>query len=125
MAQFPQPWPSRFLIDSDANAPTEPAAQAPGGQAAPVLVSFDPDAVVRAIVFHMLDEGLAREVAEESVGRTAAWLRRRGLRPSIRRTAWELMSNHDRLEWLLSESQIVPLMQPDRDVVMLEARDGR
>jgi hypothetical protein len=109
------------VIDAGAGSQSE----GPGAQAAlvPVLLSFEPDAAVRAIVFHMLDEGLAREVAADSVRRTVARLRYRGLRPSIRRTAWELMSNHDRLEWLLSESHIVPLMQPGQDVVTLVADD--
>jgi hypothetical protein len=88
-------------------------------------LNFDPDMVGRAIVFHMIDEGLAREVEAESVKKTVARLRRRGLLPSIRRGRWELMTNHERLEWLLSETLTVPLMRPDDDVVCLETRDDR
>jgi hypothetical protein len=98
---------------------------APAGGAMEWVLHFDPDTVARAIVFHMLDEGLAREVQAESVKRTVARLRRRGLCPAIRRSAWELMTNHDRLEWLLSETLTVPLMQPDGNVVAVETRDDR
>lgn len=35
------------------------------------------------------------------------------------------MTNHERLEWLLSETLTVPLMRPDDDVVTLETSDDR
>jgi hypothetical protein len=89
------------------------------------MFSFEPDAVARAIVFHMLDEGLATSVTEDSVRRMVMRLRRRGMRPAIRRAAWQVMTNHERLEWLLSETLTVPLMRPDDDVVTLESRDDR
>jgi hypothetical protein len=88
-------------------------------------MGFEPELAARAIVFHMLDEGLANEVKIESVRRLVARLRRRGLRPAIRRATWQEMTNHERLEWLLSETLTVPLMRPDDDVVTLESRDGR
>ena len=129
MPQFPQQWKSRFNTEAEraggastgGSAPAENAA----ARAADPVLCFEPDAVVRAIVFHVLDEGLAREVAAHSVRQTVARLRRRGLRPAIRRSAWQLMTNHERLAWLLSESLTVLLMRPDDDVVLLETRDDR
>jgi hypothetical protein len=117
MPQFPKQWPSQSKAGG-----TAPAA---AGGAMEWVLHFEPETVGRAIVFHMLDEGLALEVEEESVKRTVARLRRRGLRPAIRRSAWELMTNHERLEWLLSETLTVPLMRPEDDVVSLETRDDR
>ena len=130
MPQFPQQWQSRPPADRPASESTPSAAapMAPQPAAAPSAVapiSFEPESAARAIVFHRLDEGLAREVTADSVRKTVARLRRRGMRPSIRRSAWRGMSNHERLEWLLSETLTVPLMNPDDDVVSLETRDDR
>ena len=128
MPQFPQQWRSRSRPD-DGGRESAAGASGPGDESnatdAGAIFSFEPDAVARAIVFHMLDEGLAREVADESVRRMVTRLRRRGLRPAIRRTAWQVMTNHERLEWLLSETLTVPLMRPEDDVVTLETRDER
>ena len=128
MPQFPQQWRSRSRPE-DGGRESAAGAPGPGDESeatdARAVFSFEPDAVARAIVFHMLDEGLAREVADESVRRMVTRLRRRGLRPAIRRTAWQVMTNHERLEWLLSETLTVPLMQPEADVVILETRDDK
>ena len=127
MPQFPQQWRSDPRVEGTSErAPGTPATpdQADGGDAG-AHFRFEPDAVARAIVFHMLDEGFAREVAAESVKRMVLRLRRRGLRPAIRRSAWQGMTNHERLEWLLSATLTVPLMKPEDDVVTLEPRDDR
>jgi hypothetical protein len=122
MPQFPRQWQSRPTAE---NAAGVSPGGVPAGGATERVLNFDPDTVGRAIVFHMIDEGLAREVEAESVKKTVARLRRRGLLPSIRRGRWELMTNHERLEWLLSETLTVPLMRTDDDVVCLETRDDR
>jgi hypothetical protein len=125
MPQFPQQWRSRVGGHFNDGRAGAPEAADESRHDAGAVYSFEADAVARAIVFHMLDEGLAREVNAESVKRMVVRLRRRGLRPAIRRSAWQLMTNHERLEWLLSESLTVPLMRPDEDVVTLESRDDR
>jgi hypothetical protein len=128
MPQFPQQWRSRSQTNDGRAAGGSAGANGFDRDAtAPdaAVLSFEPDAVARAIVFHMLDEGLARKVAEESVRRMVLRLRHRRLRPAIRRTAWQVMTNHERLEWLLSETLTVPLMRPDDDMVTLETRDDR
>lgn len=127
MPQYPQQWKSPPKPDGDPGGKGQQVA-VPAGAAADgtdAVLRFEPDTVAGAIVFHMLDEGLAREVTAESVRRTVSRLSRRGLRPAIRRRAWQVMTNHERLEWLLSESLTVPLMRPEDDVVSLEARDER
>ena len=130
MPQIPPQWKSSFQTDDRSSQPNGVPTPAATGAAdaardAVAPITFEPEAVARAIVYHMVDEGLAREVTGDSVRRTVARLRRRGLRPSIRRSAWRGMSNHERLEWLLSESLTVPLMRPESDVVSLETRDDR
>ena len=123
MGQFPNQWQSRSQPGETPAGSGAAAQPGPAGAEADAILIFEPDAVARAIVFHMLDEGLAREVTGESVRRTVSRLRRRGLRLSIRRGAWRVMSNPDRLDWLLLASFTVPLMRPDDDVVSLEGRD--
>jgi hypothetical protein len=86
------------------------------------ILRLSAETVVRGIIFHMLEEGLAREVAADSVEKTLRRMRRRDLRPTVRHTAWLAMTNHDRLEWLLAESRTVPLIHPN-DVVSLDGRD--
>ena len=129
MAQFPTQGQSRFGAEGDRAAKQDVASPAAAGAAAPAVteavLSFEPKTAGRAIVFHLLDEGLAREVTAESVKRMVSRLRRRGLRPAIRRGTWEAMTNHERLGWLLSETRTVPLMQSEGDVVTLETRDDR
>jgi hypothetical protein len=129
MPQFPQQWKSRLNTQGDRVGGASAGGPAPAENAAPrsasAVLYFEPEALARAIVFHILDEGLAREVAADSVRQTIARLRRRGLRPAIRRSAWQMMTNHERLEWLLSESLTVPLMRPDDDVVLLGTKDDR
>ena len=127
MPQFPQQWKSRPDTDAgrgDKAQRVNPTTDGAAAATEPVF-NFDPDAVVRAIVFHVLDEKLAPEVTAESVRRTVSRLRRTNLRPAIRRSAWRAMSNPERLEWLLSESLTVPLLRPDDDAVSLEAREAR
>ena len=109
-----------------AAADGEQAGPGPGTPSTPeaeAVLQFEPDRIVRAIVFHMLDEGLAREIAPDSARNAVARLRRRAVRPSIRRSAWVAMNNHERLEWLLAESRTVPLLRDD-DVVLLGSRDA-
>lgn len=141
MPQPPHPWrfrfggedgnPQGFAVGSGGNrgaaagSPAGPGAAADGASnpESDAVLQFEPDRIVRAIVYHMLDEGLAREIAPDSARNAVARLRRRGVRPSIRRSAWLAMSNHDRLEWLLAESRTVPLLRDD-DVVLLGSRDA-
>ena len=124
MPQFPKQGQSESGTNQGRDDQPDAVMRAPAPAAAPgALLSFDPDAAARAIVFHVIDEGLAREVVGESVRRMVSRLRRCGLRPVIRHSAWRVMTNAGRLEWLLAETSTVPLMRPDDDVVSLEASD--
>ena len=127
MPQFPQQWRSRSDAEDNTGGPKR------------MLVGRGADALRARVMWtrcsastRMRSRGRwcstcstrdRREVAAESVRRMVTRLRRRGLRPAIRRTAWQVMTNHERLEWLLSETLTVPLMRPGDDVVILETRD--
>jgi hypothetical protein len=123
------PHPSRSHPDAEDGRPQgSVVGGAAGSDGAPEtapdhLLRFEPDRIVWGIVYHMLDEGLAREVAPDSMRNALARLRRRGVRLSIRHGAWLAMNNHDRLEWLLAESRTVPLLRED-GAVLLGSRDA-
>jgi len=87
------------------------------------MLRFDPEQVLAGIVFHVIDEGLARGVNTESVAHAIARLHGRAARPAIRRSAWLAMTHHDRLEWLLAESRMIPLVGED-DLVILSPRES-
>lgn len=69
MPQFPLQWRSKAggHFKEGAEAARDGADDAPADAGA--VLAFEPERVARAIVFHMLDEGLASEVTAESVKR--------------------------------------------------------
>jgi hypothetical protein len=73
------------------------------------LISFDPDQILRAICFHLLDDGHARSVAGISVYQMRDRFRRQRMRLMIARRQWEEMKNRERLEWLLAKSKTVTI----------------
>ena len=87
------------------------------------MLTFDPEQVLAGIVFHVIDEGLARGVCAESVAQAVGRLRLRTELPAIRRSAWLAMTHHNRLEWLLAESRTIPLVRED-DIVILSSREN-
>jgi hypothetical protein len=95
---------------------------AAGADATDPVLRFEPEKVVCGIAFHVVDEGLGREVEPESAKRAVARLRRASCRPAIRRSSWLAMTHEDRLDWLLAASRIIPLVRDD-DVVLLSAKE--
>lgn len=85
------------------------------------VLTFDAGSAVRGIVFHLLDEKLARRVPEDAIKRTTDRLSGRDFRPSIARSRWTQMTNPQRLEWLLTETQTTTFAAPN-DTVLLRAR---
>ena len=69
------------------------------------VLRFTPQSAVRAMVFHLLDENLAKSIAPDTIDRTVARLTDRRIAPSIARRRWVKMSNLERLRWILQESQ--------------------
>ena len=109
-------------------APRPPAATpgrgaAPAGAAEP-LVRFDAERALRAITFHLLDERLALSVAPDSFGVMLSRLRRRCLSLAVARTRWAVMTNRQRLEWLLSESGCGFVVTAEQVAVLGHAATG-
>jgi len=86
------------------------AAQRPSGvgrngrrESAPLL--FEPELAVRAIVFHLVDEGIAAQVSDDSIRASVVRLRRTSVRPTVEQSVWSEMTNPQRLEWLMEKTQ--------------------
>ena len=99
------------------------AAQRPSGvgrngsrPSAPI--QFEPELAVRAIVFHLVDEGVAAQVADDSVRAAVARLRRTAVRPSIEQWVWSEMTNPQRLEWLMEKTQTASRLINDETSVL-------
>ena len=71
------------------------------------MISFDPSSIVRAITFHLLDEGKARTINRQSTQAAVEMLSRRMSHLTISAEYWATMNNIQRLEWLLKQSHIV------------------
>lgn len=89
-----------------------------------VMLDFDPVSAVRAIIFHLVDEKLAKSVAPETVRRTTDRLTAKCFHCHIQKSRWSGMTNPQRLNWLLSESLTLPVMA-ENDCAMLRARRSR
>jgi hypothetical protein len=85
------------------------------------LVTFDPTEAVRAIVFHLIDEKLARSVAPDSIRRTVDRLKARSFHAYITKLKWNKLTNPQRLDWLLAESLTLTVMA-EGDCATLRAR---
>ena len=88
------------------------------------VLRFDPVLAVQAIVFHLLDEHLAKGVSPETIRRTMERLATKSISLSIARRRWVTMTNGQRLKWLLSESETTTLIT-ENDFVLLRARRSR
>jgi len=95
---------------------------AAAGAAADVFY-FDPAAVARGIVFHLIDEGIAADVSADSVHRTIERLESTGVRPSVYKGLWAEMSHRERLAWLLAESHTGHAVLFGRTAVLTAAQN--
>ena len=85
---------------------------------APAMLRFEPELAVRAIAFHLADEGISGEVVADSAQATVIRLRRAGLRPTVARTLWSRMTNPQRLEWLLEQTATAARLIDDETSVL-------
>jgi hypothetical protein len=99
-----------------------PADQPDQAGAAPAVFQFDPKSLVRAIAFHLVDEGIAADVSGDSVRRTIERLASRKISPSIQRGQWATMSNRQRMDWLLSESKTAMSVVFGKTAVLTQAK---
>ena len=93
-----------------------------GNQSTTTLIHFEPELAVRAIVFHLADEGISPQVAEESVRSTVVRLRRGSVRPTVEQWMWAEMSHAQRLEWLLEKTQTSSRLISDEVSVLEPAK---
>ena len=82
-------------------------------------IQFEPELAVQAIVFHLLDEGIAAQVADDSVRAAVVRLRRAAVRPTVEQWVWSEMTNPQRLEWLMDKTQTASRLVSD-EVSVLE-----
>ena len=111
---------------SAARRPTESPRSGNSGEPArnpAALIRFDPDLAVRAIAFHLADEGISPRVDEPSARATAVRLRRSGLAISVEQWLWSEMTNPQRLEWLLQQTRTASRLISDELSVLEPARD--
>jgi hypothetical protein len=86
----------------------------------PGIVLFGAEQAVAAIVYHLIDEGAATAVTEESQARTVGRLRLSPRTLSIHRDFWATMTNAQRLQWLLDESRTTAAFCSDGAAILLE-----
>jgi len=86
------------------------------------MLSFDACGVVRAITFHLLDEGKARAVNLKSSQAAIHKLAGRMSCLRISAAQWAAMNNVQRLQWLLKQSHIVVKSAPSRPAMLAVRR---
>lgn len=91
-------------------------------QAASDMLSFDAFSIVRAITFHLVDEGKARAVDLKSSQAAIHKLSQRMSCVTISAAHWGVMDNVQRLQWLLKQSHIVVKSAPSRPTMLAVRR---
>ena len=112
---------------SAARRPTESSrpGESKGSATAPTpaaLIRFDPELAVRAIAFHLADEGISPQVDEQSARATVGRLRRSSATLSVEQWMWSEMTNPQRLEWLLEKTHTASRLVNDETSVLEPAR---
>ena len=105
-----------------AQRPVESKRTNGGVNNASALIQFEPELAVRAIVFHLADEGISNHVVEDSVRATVNRLRRSGVRPNVEQWMWSEMTHAQRLEWLMDKTQTASRLIGDDTSVLEPAR---
>lgn len=110
-----------------AQRPVERNTGSKGGvqqqQRTSTLIQFDPQLAVRAIVFHLIDEGITTRVADDSIQATTARLQRVTIAPAIEQSIWADMSHAQRLQWLMEKTQTAARLVSDELSVLESARE--
>jgi hypothetical protein len=84
----------------------------------PTLIRFEPDLAVRAITFHLVDEGITTTVVPETAHATLVRLKRSSIRPTVQHAIWGEMTNPQRLHWLLEQTHTVARLIDDETSVL-------
>jgi hypothetical protein len=107
----------------DKNRGTGGAAGAQQHPQTSTLIQFDPQLAVRAIVFHLVDEGISEQVAEDSVKATIVRLQRGSIAPAVEQWMWAEMSHAQRLQWLMEKTHTSARLVSD-ELSILEPSRG-
>jgi len=99
------------------------AAGAQQQQETSALIQFDPQLAVRAIVFHLVDEGITEQVRDASIQATVTRLQRASIAPAVEQWMWAEMTHAQRLQWLLEKTQTAARLVSDELSVLEPARD--
>ena len=86
------------------------------------MLSFEPSSIVRAITFHLLDEGKARAVDPESTKAAVHKLSQRMSYLRISAAHWAAMDNGQRLQWLLTHGHVVVKSASSRPAMLFVRR---
>jgi hypothetical protein len=99
-----------YLFDRLAGKPTDARKIAPKGSD---VLSFGPSRIVAGIAFHLVESDTAKTVDPASCDAMVEELRERLQHSFISIDEWIAMSDSQRLEWLLKQSQIGVRMNTD------------
>ena len=110
-------------------AAKRPVEQSPKGSAGvqqqqqtSTLIRFDPRLAVRAIVFHLVDEGITQQVADDSIQATVVRLQRASIAPAVEQWMWAEMSHALRLQWLMEQTHTAARLVSEELSVLEPAR---
>ena len=93
-----------------------------GRQTSATLIQFAPDLAVRAIVFHLVDEGISSRVADDSIRATLVRLQRASVSPAVEQWMWAEMSHAQRLQWLLEKTHTAARLVSDELSILEPSR---
>jgi hypothetical protein len=110
-------------------AAKRPVERNPGFNGAPgvqqqtsTLIQFDAQLAVRAIVFHLIDEGITERVADDSIEATLVRLQRGSVAPAVEQWMWAEMSHAQRLQWLMEKTHTAARLVSEELSVLEPAR---
>jgi hypothetical protein len=105
-------------VGSKGGAGAQPQQQ----QQTSTLIQFEPQLAVRAIVFHLVDEGITEQVGDDSIRATVVRLQRASIAPAVEQWMWAEMSHAQRLQWLLEKTHTAARLVSDELSVLEPAR---
>ncbi len=85
-------------------------------------LQFDPQRLMIAISYHVLDEGLATELCPSCITATLRRFEANDTHISLSKSRWSAMSNPQRLEWLLVSSHTDTYSNEDGKAMFRESK---
>jgi hypothetical protein len=82
------------------------------------LLVFEPERIVLAVAFHLIDEAIASSVDPASRDAVTRCLAERSVRLALTRQRWAALDNGQRLRWLLAQAPIDVTLGADRTALL-------